>query len=101
MPDANAHAESMTIIRPSSMPRLWWLNPWATARYLHAALTAMKGYADRADKALDIQARIIAEQSDEIRYLRQRVADLNDAIVAGHAIVPDRSEEHTSELQSH
>ena len=120
MPDANAHAEAMNTIRPSSLPRLWWLNPWATARYLHAALTAMKGYADRADKAVDIQARIIAEQSDEIKRLNLRVleltqsrqhwiakheqayavamhnerviARLEDSITAGHAIVPDARE---------
>ena len=79
----------LTVIRPDSMPRLWWLNPWAAARYLHAAAVALKAYADRADRALDLQARVITDQSAEIVRLRRRVTDLHDAIVAGRAIVPD------------
>jgi hypothetical protein len=36
-----------------------------------------------------MQAHIIADQSEEIRFLRQRVDDLNDAIIRGKAITPD------------
>lgn len=39
----------MHIIRPDSLPRLWWLNPWGTARYLHSALVAVKRLADKQD----------------------------------------------------
>jgi len=78
-----------TIIRPDSMPRLWWLNPWASARYLHAAAVALKAYADRVDRALDLQSRVICDQSAEIVRLRRRVADQNDAIIRGTAITPD------------
>ena len=81
--------EPMTIIRPHSMPRFWWLCPWAYARTLHMSATAVKAYADRLDDILDIQRSIIEDQSAEIRLLRQRVADQNDAIIRGHAIVPD------------
>lgn len=42
----------MNIIRPDSMPRLWWLNPWATCRYLHKALVAVNALADRQDDLL-------------------------------------------------
>ena len=70
------------------MPRLWWLNPWGTAQTLHEAVTALKPYADRIDDLIDIQSRVIDDQSAEIRQLRERLADLHDAITAG-ASVPD------------
>lgn len=79
----------MTIIRPHSMPRFWWLCPWLTVRYLHRASIALKAYADKADDCIDLQAKLISEQSKEIKYLRQRNNDLNDAIIKGHAINPD------------
>ena len=74
MPNPLAHHPSMlTIIRPSIMPRLWWLNPWASAKYLHSAATALKDYADRADRAIDIQRTIIDDQSAEIANLRRNL----------------------------
>ena len=90
MPDPNAHAPDMitttrvTIrtIRPSAMPRLWWLNPWAAAKYLHSAATALKAYADRADAAVDFQRAIIDDQSAEIRRLRARVESLGYAALS-------------------
>ena len=81
----------MTIIRPGSMPRLWWLVPWAYARVLHRTANALKAYADHADRTVELQSGIIDEQAAEIAFLRQRVADLDDAIVRG-AIVPDAKE---------
>ena len=81
----------MTIIRPGSMPRLWWLVPWAYARVLHRTANALKAYADHADRTLELQSDIIDGQAEEIAFLRQRIADLNDAIVRG-AIVPDAKE---------
>ena len=79
----------MRIIKSDSLPRLWWLNPWAAAKYLHSAATAMKDYADRVDRVLDIQRSLIEEQAAEIRLLKARVADQNDAIIRGVAITPD------------
>lgn len=56
----------MNIIRPTMMPRLWWLNPWATALYLHSAATALKAYADRADLLIKTQAAVIDDLKDEL-----------------------------------
>ena len=90
MPDATSHHPAMlTIIRPNKMPRFWWLFPWAYARTLHTSANAVKAYADRLDDILDIQRSIIEQQSAEIRLLKARVADQNDAIISGRAIVPD------------
>jgi hypothetical protein len=79
----------MTIIRPHDKPPLWWLFPWSYASTLHTAANALRSLSDRQDKALEMQAHIIADQSVEIRFLRQRVDDLNDAIIRGKAITPD------------
>ena len=79
----------MHIIRPDSLPRFWWLFPWSIARQLHKNAVALKAYADRVDQALTMQAHIIADQSEEIHFLRQRVGDLNDSIIRGKAITPD------------
>lgn len=79
----------MNIIRPDRLPTLWWLNPWLTVRYLHRAVGAFGFRADVADRCVDLQQAVISEQSKEIKYLRQRNNDLNDAIIKGHAINPD------------
>ena len=79
----------MNIIRPDRLPRLWWLNPWLTVRYLHRASSALKTYSDKADTCIDLQAKLIREQSNEIKFLRQRNDDLFDAIIKGNAINPD------------
>jgi hypothetical protein len=39
----------MLIIKPDSMPRLWWLFPWAYARQLHRNCNALKALTDRLD----------------------------------------------------
>ena len=72
----------MNIIKPDTMPRLWWLNPWAAARYLHSAATALKDYADQADRCIEMQIRIIEDKNAEIERLER-------AIVSGRAIIPD------------
>ena len=79
----------MNIIRPDRLPTLWWLNPWLTVSYLHRASAALKAYADKADTCIDLQAKLIREQSNEIKFLRQRNDDLFDAIIKGNAINPD------------
>jgi hypothetical protein len=42
----------MLIVKGTSLPRLWWLTPWSTARSLASTVAALKAYADRADAAL-------------------------------------------------
>ena len=79
----------MITIRPNKMPRLWWLFPWSYARTLHMSANALKAYADRLDDLLDIQRGIIETKDAEIRTLKLRIADQNDAIIRGTAITPD------------
>jgi len=90
MPDPLAHSPDMiTTIRPNKMPTLWWLVPWAYARTLHTSANALKAYADRLDDILEIQRSLIEEQAAEIRTLKLRIADQDDAIIKGTAITPD------------
>jgi hypothetical protein len=79
----------MITIRPNKMPAFWWLVPWAYARTLHMSANALKAYADRLDDLLDIQRGIIEEQAADIRLLKARVRDQDDAIIKGTAITPD------------
>ncbi|MEY3449867.1 MAG: hypothetical protein RL749_1488 [Verrucomicrobiota bacterium] len=65
----------MTIIRPDSMPRFWWLVPWAYARQLHRNCNALRALSDRLDDAVGLQERIIADQSEEIANLRRQLVD--------------------------
>jgi hypothetical protein len=86
----------MTIIRPNSKPPFWWLFPWAYARTLHMSANAVKAYADRLDDLLDIQRSIIEEQAADIRLLKARVRDQDDAIIKGTAITPDARPYHAA-----
>ena len=52
MPDANAHAAGLFVVRGTTLPRLWWLKPWSTARTLAVTVDALRSYADRADLAI-------------------------------------------------
>ena len=79
----------MITIRPNTKPPLWWLFPWSYARTLHISANALKAYADRLDDILDIQRSLIEEQAADIRLLKQRVRDQDDAIIKGTAITPD------------
>jgi len=79
----------MITIRPNKMPAFWWLVPWAYARTLHMSANAVKAYADRLDDILDIQRGIIEQQAADIRLLKARVRDQDDAIIKGTAITPD------------
>ena len=86
----------MTIIRPNTKPPLWWLFPWSYARTLHISANAVKAYADRLDDILDIQRGIIETKDAEIRTLKLRIADQNDAIIKGTAITPDARPYHAA-----
>jgi len=72
MPDPSHRPyEPMTVIRPHSMPRCWWLVPWAYARQLHRNVNALRALADRLDDAVTLQKIVIADQSEEIANLRR------------------------------
>ena len=86
----------MIIIRPNKMPAFWWLVPWAYARTLHMSANALKVYADRLDDILDIQRSLIEEQAADIRLLKARVRDQDDAIIRGTAITPDARPYHAA-----
>ena len=95
MPDPLAHSPDMiTTIRPNKMPTLWWLFPWSYARVLHMSANAVKAYADRQDQCLEILRGVIEIKDAEIRLLKARVADQNDAIIRGTAITPDARPYH-------
>ena len=96
MPDPLAHSPDMIIIRPNTKPPLWWLFPWSYARTLHMSANALKAYADRLDDILDIQRGIIEEQAADIRLLKARVRDQDDAIIKGTAITPDARPYHAA-----
>ena len=89
MPNPLSHHTDMITIRPNSKPPFWWLFPWAYARTLHTSATALKAYADKADRDILHQKAVIANLQADIDMLRQRVADQNDAIIRGTAITPD------------
>lgn len=64
----------LAVLKPDR-PRLWWLLPWSHARQWHAALWALKDYADRTDRALDLQTKVIEDQSKEIKTLRAQLTE--------------------------
>lgn len=81
MPDPSHRPyKPMTIIRPHAMPPFWWLVPWAYARTLHRAANALRALSDKQDDTIALQASIINEQQDDIKYLQRRVLDLEDAL---------------------
>ena len=75
MPDPLSHAPDMITIRPRTMPRFWWLCPWAYARTIHMSANAVKAYADCLDDIVNIQLEIIEKQAEEIRTLKTRIAE--------------------------
>ena len=89
MPDPLAHSPDMITIRPNTKPPLWWLFPWSYARTLHISANALKAYADKSDRIIDAQQRVIENLQADVGMLRQRIADQNDAIIRGSAITPD------------
>ncbi len=81
MPDPSHRPYNpMTIIKPDSLPRLWWLFPWSIARQLHKNAVALKAYGDRADRAIEMQIRIIDNKDQDIQTLQARVR-AQDAII--------------------
>ena len=85
----------LAVLRPDR-PRLWWLLPWSHAREWHKALWALKAYADRLDRALDLQSKVIEDQSKEIQTLRAQLKesakyhDVKNATI--HGLEEERNE---------
>lgn len=52
MPDPLAHHPAMLIVKPNSMPPLWWLFPWSYARQLYRNCNALKALSDKQDDLL-------------------------------------------------
>ena len=85
----------MTIIRPDSLPRLWWLFPWSMARQLHRNANALKALTDKLDAEVTAlrQSREhwIAkhDRAYAVAMHNERViADMESRIIRG-AITPD------------
>ena len=79
-PSHRPYHPPMTIIKPNSKPRLWWLFPWSYARTLHTSANALRALSDRLDDALTLQSHVISDQSEEIANLRAEIGRLNDTV---------------------
>ena len=66
----------MTIIRPDSLPRLWWLFPWSIARQLHKNAVAIRELSDNQATTITNQANILGRYMDENRELKAEVTRL-------------------------
>ena len=66
----------MLIIKPDSLPRLWWLFPWSVCRQLHKNAVALREMADNQSTTITNQANILGKYMDENRTLRQEVTRL-------------------------
>jgi hypothetical protein len=66
----------MTIIRPDSLPRLWWLFPWSIARTLHKTAVAIRQLSDNQSTTITNQANILGRYMDENRALKAEVVRL-------------------------
>lgn len=64
----------LAVLKPDR-PFLWWLLPWSHALAWHKALWAVKDSADRLDRALDLQTKVIEDQSKEIKTLRAQLVE--------------------------
>jgi len=53
----------------------------------------LKDYADRVDRALDLQTKVIEDQSKEIQTLRRQLADSNRSHDAKNATIHGLTEE--------
>ena len=69
----------MTIIRPDSLPRLWWLFPWSMARQLHKNAVALREMADNQSTTITNQANILGRYMDQNRDLKAEVTALKSS----------------------
>ena len=74
MPDPSHRPyKPMTIIRPDSLPRFWWLYPWSMARQLHRNCNALRALCDKHGMA-DL-GRQLVESGRSIDEARAAVLD--------------------------
>jgi hypothetical protein len=92
----------MTIIKPDSLPRLWWLFPWSIARQLHRNCNALRALADKTDD----ENLLLRQEVTRLSHSREHwiakhdrayavamhnervIADMESRIIRG-AIIPD------------
>jgi len=92
----------MHIIKPDSLPRLWWLFPWSIARQLHRNCNALRALADKTDD----ENRLLRQEVTRLSHSREHwiakhdrayavamhnervIADMESRIIRG-AIIPD------------
>jgi hypothetical protein len=92
----------MTIIRPDSLPRLWWLFPWSVCRQLHKNAVALRQLADT-ENAInrDLKAEVTRLAHSREHWIAKHdrayavamhnervIADMQSRIIRG-AITPD------------
>ena len=87
MPDPLSHHPAMLIVRPDSMPRFWWLCPWAYARQLHRNCNALRALCDRQDDLLrgkyTTRPRWVVEQWEADYGVRYHFHDTDPEIDRG------------------
>ena len=66
----------MLIVKPDSLPRLWWLFPWSIARQLHKNAVAIRKLSDNQSTTIRNQANILGRYMDENRNLKAEVVRL-------------------------
>jgi hypothetical protein len=78
----------MLIVKPDSLPRLWWLFPWSVARQLHKNAVALKALADAdavTNQALKAEVTRLAHSRDHWIAKHDRayaVAMHNERVIA-------------------
>ena len=103
MPDPSHRPyKPMTIIRPDSLPRLWWLFPWSVCRQLHKNAVALRQLADT-ENAInrDLKAEVTRLAHSREHWIAKHdrayavamhnervIADMQSRIIRG-AITPD------------
>jgi hypothetical protein len=78
----------MLIVKPDSLPRLWWLFPWSIVRQLHRNCNALKALADadaETNRALKAEVVRLAHSRDHWLAKHDRayaVAMHNERVIA-------------------
>jgi hypothetical protein len=70
MPDPASHHPAMFTVKGNTLPRLWWLNPWSTARTLSSIVAALKTQNDRLDAALKASQLETIDEKRKYKLLR-------------------------------
>ena len=70
MPDPASHHPAMFTVKGTTLPRLWWLKPWSTARTLSSIVAALKTQNDRLDAALKASQLETIDEKGKYKLLR-------------------------------